>query len=90
METYLEEEYMWMRQSSIDINQLLKEINEIEKKKAQAELRLAQIKEEEDALAKSLEEVGVKEEDLESEINKLQIEIEEEMTILRNMLNGVQ
>lgn len=71
-----------------NINKILEEISEIEKKKAQAELILSQIKEEEAELAKMLEEAGVTEDTLEKEIEKLSLQVEVEMTNIRNLVGG--
>lgn len=68
----------------MDIKQTLDEIGRYEREKAQLELRQSQLKDRLEALAKRLADLGVKPEDLDLEVSRLETGIREKLDVIRS------
>lgn len=68
----------------MDIKETLEEISRLERDKAQAELRINQVKEKQDELAKRLGALGISPKDLDSEAQKLEISIMERLQSIKD------
>lgn len=67
----------------MDIRKTLDEISNIEREKAQLELRQKQLEEEKDKLAKRLADMGISAKDLDGEIARLESSITERLEAIR-------
>lgn len=73
--------------SSIDIKKAMESVSKLERLQAQIELRTNQYKEEEKTLKAQLVKHGIKEEDIEAEMERLSASIAERLTFIDNMDN---